>query len=545
MNISNDGLRYYLYARKSSETEDRQVQSIDDQHRWLKKKASLLGIKVVDTYQESKSAKMPGNRPVFAEMIAKITAGEADGLLVWDISRASRNPVDSATIQWLLQQGKLKSLITNTREYKPEDNTLVFSVESGMANQYIIELRRNTRRGIQSKLEKGWKPGLAPIGYINDKVNDKGNKEVLVDEERFYKVRKIWDYMLTGNYNPRQVLQLATDEWKLTNKPSRKAERAGMKHGVPLSLSGVYRLLSNPFYAGIIQYDGKEYGGKHTPMISLSEFQRVQEILGAKGRPQPKTREFSFTGNIRCGECGCLITAETKTKFVKMTAQYKDYTYYRCTRKKARLSCKQKPIRLEDLEPQMDVILNRFRILPVFKDWALEILKNANDIEIVDRSKLQESIATQLVDMQRQLDNLTQMRYRELIDDEEFVKERKALQSKLLMLRCERDDVDTRANDWMELTEQTFNFACYARRAFMSGDVRTKREIFAALGKNATLTDGKLELEINDWFKPIAEKYENIEKEYEKVRTEQKSETTPVKKEKMAAFATTSSSWGE
>lgn len=137
------------------------------------------------------------------------------------------------------------------------------------------------------------------------------------------------------------------------------------------------------------------------------------------------------------------------------------------------------------------------------------------------------------------------MRYRDLIDDDEFVKERKELRNKLVSLQSEREEADMRANDWLELTEQTFNFACYARRAFMSGDVRTKREIFAALGRNVTLTDGKLELELNEWFKPIAEKYENIEHDYKKVRTEQNTETTPVKNEKMAALATIESYWGE
>lgn len=202
-----------------------------------------------------------------------------------------------------------------------------------------------------SKLQKGWKPGLAPVSYMNDKYDDKGAKEILVDEERFAIVRKVWDLMLTGNYNPRQLHELATREWHLTTR-ERKAKRGRVAESRLISHNGVYRLLTNIFYAGIIDYDGTRYKGNHKPMITIEEFDRVQRLLGAKGKPQPKTREFSFTGNIRCGHCGCLVTAETKSKYVKASNETKSYTYYRCTRRKTGTICTQKPIKLRVLKPK-------------------------------------------------------------------------------------------------------------------------------------------------------------------------------------------------
>ncbi len=75
--------QYFLYARKSSESEDRQVQSIDDQVNRLKELASSQGIKIKEILVESKSAKKPDNRPVFAHMIERIKGGEAQGILCW------------------------------------------------------------------------------------------------------------------------------------------------------------------------------------------------------------------------------------------------------------------------------------------------------------------------------------------------------------------------------------------------------------------------------------------------------------------------------
>lgn len=148
-------LKYFLYARKSSESEDRQVQSIDDQINRLKELAQDLSLNIKKIYKESKSAKKPNNRPLFEEMIQRIKNGEADGILCWQINRLSRNPIDSGTLCWLLQQGILKSIQTIDRQYLPDDNVILFSVESGTANQYILDLRKNVKRGQASKLAKG------------------------------------------------------------------------------------------------------------------------------------------------------------------------------------------------------------------------------------------------------------------------------------------------------------------------------------------------------------------------------------------------------
>ncbi len=156
----------YLYCRKSSEDKDRQVQSIEDQRKIMEKLAKDRGIKIVRVFEESQSAKKPG-RPEFAKMLAGLRRGEAIGIVTWKLDRLSRCPIDGGDICWMLQQRVIKRIVTSDREYNSNDNILMMSVEFGMANQYIIDLSKNVKRGMNSKCEKGWKPGLAPIGYIN------------------------------------------------------------------------------------------------------------------------------------------------------------------------------------------------------------------------------------------------------------------------------------------------------------------------------------------------------------------------------------------
>lgn len=534
--MKKDGLRYFLYARKSSEGEDRQVQSNPDQIRLLDKKAEDCQINIVKYFKEEKSAKKPNNRPVFDDMMTRIENGEADGIICWQINRLSRNPIDSSRIQWNLQEGIIKSIRTYDREYLPDDNALVLSVESGMANQYVRDLSKNTIRGLDSKLEKGWITNLCPIGYLNDKTKEQGERDVIIDPERFHLIRKMWDLMLTGTYSVSEIIRIANDDWGLR---TRKFKRKG---GNKLSQSGVYRMFNNQFYAGLlVRRDGREFQGSHPPMITMDEFDRVQDLLGSKGKPRPQKHFFAFTGFIRCGECGCLLTAEEKQKWIISENKYRTYKYYHCTKKKRDIKCQQKGfLREELLEQQVDTLLEQYTILPEFREWALDILRKSNGKEIMERNKVNETIQKAVTDAQKQLDNLTQMRLKDLIDDAEYIDRKRTLKQQLEAHRKQLRGVESRADKWLELTEKAFDFATYARIHFTTGDWRKRKEILMALGQNPTIKDGKLTIQPNEWLKPIAEAYPALEKEYRRLELQEYTTT----KAKRDAFTSLSTHWG-
>ena len=528
MKTDTTKIKYFLYARKSSESEDRQVQSIDDQINRLKKLAQDLNLDIKKIYTEAKSAKKPNNRPLFDEMLEKIENGEADGILCWQINRLSRNPIDSGKLSWFLQKGILKSIQTIDRQYLPDDNVLLFSVEAGSANQFILDLSKNTKRGLQGKLEKGWQNGMAPSGYLNDKEE----KTIIIDPERFNLIRKMFDLMLTGSYTPPKILDIANNEWGFRTK---RFKRIG---GNPLSRSGIYRIFTNLFYAGIAENAGVQVQGAHKQMITLEEFDRIQMLLGRKGKPRPKKHAFAFTGSIRCGVCDCLYTAETKRKLIKETGVIKDFTYYHCTRKTKKVICtERKNIPVDDLELSIEKEIERYTILPEFLQWALEGLNAKNDTEIEDRTKVCEMRVKSLVAAQRELDELTKMRYRQLIDDAAFIKERNALQVTIMQMRDAVRETESRADRWLELTEKTFQFAAYARKAFIKGGLELKKEILLALGKTPIIQGGKLLIEPNEWLVPIKNDYPALEKEY--VRLElSKMPMTKAKSEALTSLRT-------
>jgi len=528
---TNQKITYFIYARKSSESEDRQIQSIDDQVNRLKELAKTLNLDVKEILTEAKSAKKPDNRPVFDGMMNRIKKGEANGILCWQINRLSRNPVDSGAVSWMLQQGILQCIQTIDRKYLPDDNVLLFSVESGMANQFIIDLRKNSRRGMEGKAERGWLPSHVPMGYLNNQIDH----TIVKDSERFDLFRKMWELMLTGNYTPPQIRKIANDDWGLKTKRYRK------KGGDGISNTAIYKFFTNIFYTGMFEWSGKTYQGNHPPMITLEEYDRVQVILGKRGKPRAKTHAFAYTGVIYCKDCGAMYTATEKTKIVKSTGGLKTYIYYHCTKKKRGVKClKSKPVRVEDLENQIEEKIGEHTILPIFRQWALDILAKNNDKEISDRTKVYETQHTSLVETQKELDGLTRMRYKDLIDDEAFIKEANILKDKIAKLKEALRQTESRAEKWLELTERTFNFTAYARIAFLKGTLEQKREILAALGSNFFIQDENLLIETNEWLVPIEKDYSALEEKYRRLELT-KNLTFEAKNEALVAIR---NEWG-
>ncbi len=525
-------IKYFLYARKSSESEDRQMASIESQIEELKKMAKQNNLEIIEIFSESKSAKAPG-RPIFNKMIEKIKKGEAKGIICWKLNRLARNPVDGGEVSWMIQQGIIQHIQTFGRSYYPNDNVIVMAVELGMANQFIRDLSVDTKRGMKTRLEKGLPNGVVPQGYLNNKEN----KTTVKDPERFDLVRKMWDLMLTSNYTPPKILDIANNEWGYR---TRKFKRIG---GNPLSRSGIYKIFTNLFYAGIIESKGLQYEGKYERMITLEEYDRVQIILGKEGKPRPQKHQFAFTGSIRCSVCGCLYTAETKKKLLK-SGEIREHTYYHCTRKTTKIKCDQrKNIPLADLELSIEKEIEKYTILPEFLEWAVEGLSKKNNTEIEDRTKIYETQNNAIIQLQKELDELTKMRYRQLIDDEAFIKEKNQLQSQIVQLKGKLKETESRAEEWLELTEKTFNFATYARKTFITAKgkegLELKKEILMTLGKTPIIKDNKLIIEPDEWFIPIKNSYPALMAEY--IRLEPTK--IPMDKTKTEALASVRTRW--
>lgn len=532
MNNNNEKIKYFLYARKSSESEDRQMQSIEDQIRYLKELAFKYDIEIIDILEESKSAKAPGIRPVYQKMIERIKNGEATGILTWHLNRLSRNAVDSGKLSWMLQNSTIEKIQTIDKFYLPEDNVILFSVETAAANQFIIDLRKNSIRGTESKAQKGWLPSRAPTGYKNV-GNTKGEKTIEIDEERFHLVRKMWDMVLEGE-RISDILRTVNKDWGLT---TRKFRNSG---GKELSKSVIYRIFSNVFYTGKFLYKGKLYEGKHTPMVSQEEFDTVQKLLQRTNSPRPYKQDFAYTGIIKCG-CGCenSITAE-RTKKDLVSGEINEHIYYRSTRRKKLKKCIQKPVTEKELSSQVIEKLGKVEIRQEFLDWAFEIIDNNVENEVQNQEKINEMKKSTVSQKEKELSNLKVMMMKEFIKEDEFLDMRRKLDEEIEQLKnTQAQELKTK-----QKRESLKNSLVIISRAKSkienSNDPNEKKKVLSYFGYNHILLNKEFNLTVEDWLVPVLTNYKNIESEYDRLEPEK----TLMKQRKNEHLELACPSWG-
>jgi DNA invertase Pin-like site-specific DNA recombinase len=524
MSKTKTQFKWGKYRRKSSEADDRQVASLDSQDRELVEKAEREGIIVPDQYNlsESHSAKRPG-RPVFGQLLDLVERGKINALLVWSLNRISRNAVDTGYIIDLMDRGLLLEIRTPGQVFTNTPNDkFQLALYCSIAKQENDSKGVDVVRGLKEKAIGGGRSGPAPLGYINV-CDEKGKKSIVPDPERFPIIRKMWTLMLTGNYSVSKIMEVINDDIGLRT-PIRKNGSGNKK----ITKGLAYYILNRPFYYGEFEFplgSGNHYKGNHVPMITREEFDRVQVLLGRKGRPRPKTRTFTSRGPIHCGECGGSVTAEVKHHCVCTNCKHKfsyiqktecpkchtdmenmknpvtrSYVLYHCT-KRVNKDCSQGSINEDELERQLVTELTRLEVSPRFKDWALGVMKRQNSNESADREAIIKSQRKEYDNVVEKIDNLIDMRADKEIDKDEYRRKKAILLAEKARINGLLGETDKRIENWLEVAERGFDFAETARERFnadTSEDLQVRKEVFATLGSNYTLKDKKISIQADD-----------------------------------------------
>src|SRR3972149_8888328 len=234
----------FFYKRKSTDDKRKQALSLPSQDRSCRedirdfKSFNVLNREI----EEKRSAKLPDNRPLFTDMIDRISKGEANIIICWTLNRLARNAKEAGIIIDMVQRLGLK-IITPFKIYDSASDIQTMYLEFLISNTYIVDLQRGSKRGLSDKVEEGKVPGLAPLGYLNTPERKQGTREILVDPERFDLSRKMWDLLLTGQYNPSKIRNIATNEWGLRQRNGRE-----------ISKTKIYEFFSNIFYTGTHYY---------------------------------------------------------------------------------------------------------------------------------------------------------------------------------------------------------------------------------------------------------------------------------------------------
>jgi site-specific DNA recombinase len=473
-------MKYFLYCRKSTEDEERQVLSLQSQREAVDRNfAGRADIEIAGVFEESKSAKTPG-RPIFAAMLERIEAGEADGIMSWAPDRLARNSIDGGRIIYLLDTGVLRDLKFAT--YTFENNSqgkFMLSIMFGQSKYYSDALSENVKRGNRTKLENGWRPNRAPLGYINDPVT----RTILPHPQQFALVRRLFEMILYGGQSPRQIVGIARDEWGFLTPKSR---RSG---GKPIANSTIYKMLANPFYKGEIERNDQIYPGRHSAIVSPEEFDRVQAILTSRSTPRSSKLSFAFTGLIRCGRCSKMVTAERKRNHYGSR-----YVYYHCTaRSLSRGHCREPSIEERALTDQALNFLSRIAVPEQVAEWVRQELKRESSERERANAIAEQSRKAALSEIDAQIAELTSLRVRRLLCDEEYLESRESLVARRSSLESADHAPDLRT--LIEPLELLVSASNKAVEWFTAADEEGKRSILKITGSNFLLKAGKLSMQ--------------------------------------------------
>ena len=379
MTTNTNTLRYFIYVRKSTGGEERQARSIADQLAEISQLIAKENVEVVGSFEEAQSAMSKG-RPHFNDMLSRIEAGEADGIISWHPDRLARNAFDGGHIIDLIDQGKIRDLKFCTFWFEPTaQGKLMLNLAFGQSKYYSDSLSVNIRRGQRQKTKEGVWSWKAPIGYLNDPKT----RTIVLDPQHALLVKQAFELYATGKHtliNLREAMNAAG--------------LRGTRKNI-MSLSRYQYFLKNPFYYGLFKLNGELHEGTHAPLISKELFDTVQQVMTRRSKPNTvRLKSYVYRGLFRCAHCGCVITMETQ----------KGHNYLRCTKRVVR-DCPQPYAREESITDQVATLLKMASMPDHWADSMLEQLASfravGNDADGAVRDSLKKAVSKLETKMQR------------------------------------------------------------------------------------------------------------------------------------------------
>lgn len=481
-------MRWIIYARKSDDDTRVTEKSIGEQVKESRLVAARDSLEVTAVYEESKSAKIPFERPLFDEMMKRVASGEVGGILCWHVNRLARNMAEGGMIAHLMAEGKLKEIRTPSSVYKTGDNIIPLVVETGTSTQFSLEVSRNVSRGLKGHFERGGTTYKAPAGYRNQRDPDNSKRGIVIkDEPRFSLIRRGFELLSTGGYTIAQVRTMLNETLGYRSR-----------QGEPLSSAGAHKMFRDPFYMGYVRHKGELGLGAHEAMLTPAEFAHVQRVLDNLGLSRPRKSKgghqvpkHAYLGLMRCAYCGQQVTADRH-----VMSSGKPYVSYHCGDSKGR--CTKRGMSLLLLEEAFLEELSRIEIDDRLMREALGNIKRALKLQSDQMLSDVSRAGSELERINKKLWRLREMYLDGMIDSEadyqEHVKSLKKEKEKAQFLAITSDQSYEEAS---QSAENAARFLLNACKRFTEGSLEEKREIIGALATGYRFFGREKRLEID------------------------------------------------
>ena len=458
--------KYFLYARKSTEDDDKQVMSIEAQLYELREYARRENIEILEEFQESKSAKSPG-REVFGKLMMRVESMGNVGILAWHPDRLARNSIDGGRIIYAVDTSRIVSLRFPTFWFEPTPQGLfMLQVAFGQSKYYSDNLKQNVERGMRQKLRRGEWLTKAPFGY----VNNPRTRNIEPDVVKAKVIVRAYHEYAKGTYTLVSMAQFLAEHGV--------AQRAG----TPLAKASVKRLLSNRAYLGFTKHYDEYFPGSFAPILSATLFEAVQKRLGERAHPRhlKHSHNFPFAGLFRCGECSSMITAQWTTG--KCGGRYR---YYRCTKKNGR--CLQKYLQEDALALQVKEQLQSVSLPEAWADYMLANVQALEKVEVHASGTHAMQMKDDLRKLEAKMDALVDLHLNGDIERETYLRKKDILMRQKISLQAKSSSAKHERKNWVEPLRKWILDSKHAGFLASSTNYAEIREFVRSFGTNPAM----------------------------------------------------------
>lgn len=322
------GLKYVLYARKSTDDPQRQLRTIDDQIDECRIMAERLGITIVATIEERKSAKSPNQRPAFKKMIDGIRSKKYDAILAWNPDRLARNMKEGGELIDMVDENLIKDMKFVTHHFSSDANgKMLLGMAFVLSKQYSDKLSQDVTRGVRKSFREGKSSGTPKHGYIRDEQG-----LYRPDDNNFNLISEAWEMRKEGKSLEAIAKHLNDGSYARTYKE--RAEKAGKKVLMTHKILSD-RVFNDPFYYGVLIQAGKQVdlreipGYNFKPATDEATYNYVQSLTGRRSVTERKRAVFKpLVSMVVCAYCSRVMYPQTPLSGRK--SEKKKLLSYRC-----------------------------------------------------------------------------------------------------------------------------------------------------------------------------------------------------------------------
>ena len=332
--------------------------SIPAQREANKKKAMALGALIVKEFVDRGESARSANRPELQKMLHYLQeAGDIDYVIVHKLDRLARNRADDVDINRILDQTDTRLISTTENIDQTPGGILLHGIMSSIAEFYSRNLASEVVKGLSQKARAGGTIGRAPLGYLNKQGRDEHGREA-----RWVDIDPVRGPLITQAFT-----EYATDRWTLSTLTNHLTAQGlttvptPSRPSHPLGHNKLLAILRNPYYRGIVTYQGVQYPGKHQPLIDDATWQRVQTILNQhRHGERQRIHNHHLKTTIRCGQCGGrLIIHNAKARNDQI------YPYFVCSyRQRHRTECSFKAVLIDEVDIAIADLYHHIHITP-------------------------------------------------------------------------------------------------------------------------------------------------------------------------------------